>query len=288
MFYSGQFNLIFGDPESGKTWVALAASAEALNARQRVLMIDLDHNGGASIITRLLSLGLAADTLGELDQFRYVEPEERLEAHGVVDEAQDCPPAVMVIDSLGELVPMFGSSSNSADDFSVVHSGIIRPLFRTGAAVLAIDQLSKGTESRTFGPGGTGARRRTVGGSSIRVRNKDQFAPASGGSAYLTVNKDRHGGLRQHCPPGDREPLAGTFHLRAFAGGALRAEIEPAADGDHAPPDFGIAVRNPERVVDDVRQLDQLDPPLSSKRDAQDRTGWGSDRANKALAAPGK
>ena len=30
LFYAGQVNLLFGDPESGKTWVALAAVEEAL------------------------------------------------------------------------------------------------------------------------------------------------------------------------------------------------------------------------------------------------------------------
>ncbi|ORI11757.1 hypothetical protein BJD99_01040 [Rhodococcus sp. 1163] len=31
LFYTGQVNLVFGDPESGKTWVALAAGAEVLS-----------------------------------------------------------------------------------------------------------------------------------------------------------------------------------------------------------------------------------------------------------------
>jgi hypothetical protein len=30
MFYKGQVNMLFGEPESGKTWVALAAVSEAL------------------------------------------------------------------------------------------------------------------------------------------------------------------------------------------------------------------------------------------------------------------
>lgn len=286
LFYADQVNMLFGDPESGKTWVALAASAEALNAGHRVLVIDLDHNGTASIVTRLLALGVHPDILGDLNLFRYVEPEDRVETYAVVDDAQDWPPAVVVVDSLGELLPMFGASSNSADDFTLVHSAVLKPLAKTGAAVLVIDHQAKGTESRTFGPGGTGAKRRAIGGSSIRVRVKDQFAPGSGGSAYLTVNKDRHGGLRQHCPRGDKgEPLAGTFHLRAFAGDTLLAEIEPAAEGEHAPPDFGISVRNPERLADDLDQLEKLDPPPASKRDVQDRMGWGSDRANAALGA---
>ena len=45
----------------------------------------------------------------------------------------------------------------------------------------------------------TAAKRRAVGGVSIRVTIKEQFAPGRVGSAYLALNKDRHGGLRRHC-----------------------------------------------------------------------------------------
>ena len=114
------------------------------------------------------------------------------------------------------------------------------------------------------------------------MRVKDAFTPGSGGAAYLTVNKDRHGGLRQHCPTGDREPLAGVFLLRSFTGGVLLAETIPPAEGESAPSDFGIGA-NPERVAADVNALTALDPPPTSKRDVQQRMKWGSDRAVVAL-----
>ncbi|MCT2031940.1 AAA family ATPase [Dietzia cinnamea] len=283
LFYAGQVNLIFGDPESGKTWVALAAAVEALNAGQRVLVVDLDHNGPASTVGRLVALGADPAALADLGRFRYLEPEDRTDVYNLVDDAADWAPHVAVVDSLGELLPMFGSSSNSADDFTVVHAGVLKKLAMAGAAVLLIDHLAKGSESRTFGPGGTGAKRRAVGGSAIRVRVKDAFTPGSGGAAYLTVNKDRHGGVRQHCPTGDREPLAGVFHLRSFTGGILLAETMAPAEGESAPSDFGIAARNPERLAADVDALSQLDPPPTSKRDVQTRMKWGSDRAVESL-----
>ncbi|MBB1032560.1 AAA family ATPase [Dietzia sp. SLG310A2-38A2] len=282
LFYAGQVNLIFGDPESGKTWVSLAAAAEALTAGQKVLVVDLDHNGVASIAARLVALGVDPDMLGTLDRFRYIEPEDRSDVYNVVDDCADWAPDLVVVDSLGELLPLFGSSSNSADDFTVVHTAVLKKMAMAGAAVLLIDHLAKGSESRTFGPGGTGAKRRAIGGTSIRVRVKDAFTPGSGGAAYLTVNKDRHGGLRQHCPTGDREPLAGVFHLRSYTGGVLMAETVPPAEGESAPSDFGIGA-NPERVAADVDALAALDPPPTSKRDVQQRMKWGSDRAVVAL-----
>jgi hypothetical protein len=57
LFYAGQVNLLFGDPESGKTWVALAAVEEALHKGGTALVVDLDHNGPAATLSRLVALG---------------------------------------------------------------------------------------------------------------------------------------------------------------------------------------------------------------------------------------
>jgi hypothetical protein len=58
------------------------------------------------------------------------------------------------------------------------------------------------------------------------VKVKQPFTPDHGGSATLVVNKDRHGGLRKHCPNGDREPLAGTFKLLAFTDEDARSRLK--------------------------------------------------------------
>ncbi len=60
LFYPGEVNLLFGDPEHGKTWVGLAACAETLRKCGRVLVVDIDHNGSLAIIANLLlrSLGI--------------------------------------------------------------------------------------------------------------------------------------------------------------------------------------------------------------------------------------
>lgn len=76
LFYAGQVNQLFGDPESGKTWIALAAVVEALLGGRRALVVDLDHNGVVAIVARLLDLGAGADLLGDPALFRYTEPED--------------------------------------------------------------------------------------------------------------------------------------------------------------------------------------------------------------------
>jgi len=277
MAYAGQVNLIFGDPEGGKTWFCLAAAEEALRQGGTVLVIDLDHNGAAATLSRLIALGAPVPALRDPGRFLYCEPDDRTEILTVVADMAEWQPDVAVVDSIGELLPLFGSSSNSADDFTTVHTRVLKPLARTGAAVLAVDHLAKGQDSRAHGPGGTAAKRRAIGGVSLRVKVKDAFTPGKGGSAYLSVNKDRHGGLRAHCPTGDREPLAGVFKLNAFADGVLTWTVTAPAEGEH----------NPDETAPpgDLAAVSELDPPPETVDDAQTRLRWGRQRTARAVKA---
>lgn len=289
LFYAGEVNALFGDPESGKTWVALTAAREVLAAHGdgRVLVIDLDHNGAAATVSRLLTLGTSPAVLADRDRFLYVEPDSRAHLLAIIGDMRAWSPDVVVLDSLGELLPLFGSSSNSADDYTAANTAVLKPLSKTGAAVLVIDHLAKGAESRKLGQSGTTAKRRAIGGVSLRVTVDRAFAPGRGGTAWLTVNKDRHGGVRAHCPPG-REPIAGRFELRPHPADEqlLEAVLHAPADSDRAP-SFDVLGQfaTGGTLAADVAELGALDPPPRSKRDVQDRMGWGSDRAHKALKA---
>lgn len=280
LFYPGQVNLIFGDPESGKTLLATAATAEALRADRRVLWVDIDHNGPEATIARLILFGAPESALRDPDRFRYAEPEDKLHLMSIVaDVREGWRPAVAVVDSLGELLPLMNLGSNSPDDLTVAHAAVLKSMAMAGAAVLAVDHLAKNTESRMSGPTGTAAKRRVAGGVSIRVTVADTFIPGKGGSANLSVNKDRHGGLRRYCPPADagtREQYAGTF--------VLDYDVETSA--------LGWSVKAPRDVPEhpvlgaskeDLAALDALTPDPASVRDVKDRLGWGTDRASASL-----
>lgn len=277
LFYAGQVNWVFGDPESGKSWLCMACVVEALKANRRVLIIDLDHNGGPATVRRLIDLGAPLDAIRDPDKFRYCEPEDRLELRHVVEDSREWRPAVAIVDSIGELLPLCGSNSNNADEFTMVHSTVLKPLAKSGAAVLAVDHLAKSADSRAAGPGGSAAKRRAIGGVSIRVKVKQPFTPGHGGSATLVVNKDRHGGLRKHCPVGDREPVAGTFKLLSFTDGVLEWAIYPPADGE----------RNDDETApaEDIAAIAALDPIPETVEDARIRLKWQKQRAANALRA---
>lgn len=270
MFYANQVNILFGEPESGKTFVALAAIVECLNKGGRAVFLDMDHNGMEGIAARLLDLGAPAPILGDLDRFRYKEPEDRQDLMEAVADLKAWHPGVAVLDSIGELMPTMGLSSNSPDDFTIAHTSVLKPLAMAGAAVIAIDHVAKNTESKAQGPTGTAAKSRAAGGTMLRVTVKDAFTPGHGGAAYLNVKKDRHGGLRSNAPRGDKEPLGGTFKLFPDGNFAVFA----AQDGE----------RMPEAVpAVDLAELKSLDPPPTTVREARERLNWGNDRATAAM-----
>ncbi len=276
LFYLSQFNVLFGDPECGKTLVCDHTTAEVLRAGGSVLRLDLDHNGPQSTVARLIALGAPIEALRDPSRFLYVEPEDRVHMDLIVAHMKEWRPDLVVLDSLGELLPMYGSNSNSADEFTACHSRVIKPLVMVGAAVIGIDHLSKGSDSRAYGPTGTAAKRRVLGGTSIRVKVDVPFTPGKGGSAYLSLHKDRHGGLRKHCPVGDREPLIGKFVLTENDTG-LSAIVRAAKEFD----------RNPEESApaEDLAAMAELDPPPKSAREAKERLHWRDERARTAFKA---
>lgn len=275
LFYASKVNVLFGDPECGKTWIALAAVEEALRVGRKASVIDLDHNGAGEILTRLMLLGAKPGVLGDPDRFRLAEPEGADDLIQVVHALKSWRAAVAVVDSLGELVPMLGLNSSNPDDYTSAHRRALTPLATVGAVVIAIDHLPKGEESRERGQTGTMAKKRAINGISLRVIVAEQFAPGRGGAASMTIEKDRPGGVRAHCPVAGKNQPAGRFVMTPGPGNTLTWRVtEPrAATGSDL-------VRD-----EDVAELDGLVPPPGSKRDVQDRMKWGSDRANKALKA---
>jgi hypothetical protein len=274
LFYEGQVNHVFGDPESGKTWLCLAGVASVLATGGRAAVVDLDHNGMAATVTRLLHLGAPKDALRDVGRFRYAEPEDRLHLLAIVADLREWRPVVVVVDSLGELLPLFGASSNSPDDFTKVNGGTLVPLARAGAAVVVIDHLAKNTDSRAMGATGTAAKKRAIGGVSLRVVVVDQFAPGQGGSARVSIAKDRHGGLRQHRhATGNGEPVAAMFRL--YAEGPEPYGVYAPTGDERAPSDLQAEV--------DAGTLCDLDPPPTSVRDVAERMHWGKTRATAAM-----
>ncbi|MHA3019529.1 AAA family ATPase [Mycobacterium sp. BMJ-28] len=224
LFYPGEFNLVYGDTESGKTWLCLAAVVDVLTDDGTAVIIDVDHNGALSIVKRLQQLGLDRDILTDRERFRLAEPATHAELKSLVDSETAMKPTVVTLDSLGEVLPLFRANSNNADDFTMVHTEVIKQLACAGSAVLVVDHLAKNADSRERGPTGSHAKTRAVGGLSVRVTATRPFRPGEGGTAELELNKDRHGGIRRHFA--SPKPIIGTFELVA-KGDSLEYQVTP-------------------------------------------------------------
>lgn len=135
------FNLIYGDTESGKTWLCLAAVASVLHDGGTATIIDLDHNGAPALIGNLIKLGVDAEILQDPRRFRLSEPGDRLDLVEVVQDQAVAKPDVVILDSLGEILPLFRANSNSADDFTTVHAGNLGPT-GTAAKLRATDGIA--------------------------------------------------------------------------------------------------------------------------------------------------
>ncbi|MFE1644115.1 AAA family ATPase [Microbacterium sp. P01] len=282
LLYAGAVNVMFGPPESGKTLAASCIAADELFQGHSVLVLDLDHNGARATIARLRTLGVQVETLSDPARFRYAAPEDSDTLLRVIGEARVWVPGFVLLDSVGELLPMFGANSNDADDFTRVNRLTMAAMASHGAAVVAIDHEAKGAESRGYGSSGTAAKKRAVDGVMLRVAVREPFAPGRGGKAALSIAKDRHGGLRATSPAGEREPLAAVFQL-IQSGEALDWRFW-AASGDTADGES----RDDPQTAADLMVLQSLDPVPTSVRDAREQLKargyrWSNDRLAAAM-----
>lgn len=238
LFYRGYVNALVGDAESGKTWVALAAVAEELTRGGRAVYVDADHNGAAALAARLDRMGVPRDVITDPRRLLVCEPEDRDYVTMLARACQSFNPGVAVLDSVGEIAPMWGGSSNSPDDYTLVNREAFKVFARPECAVVLIDHTPKNTETAKLGATGTNAKRRSISGVNIMVSLGDSapFTPGQGGTAVLAISKDRHGSLRKHCPTaGDRQPLAGRFVMREDEAGRITWTVYAPADGEHNP-----------------------------------------------------
>lgn len=201
LFYTGRVNGIYGDPDTAKTWLAMLGIVQALANGRRAGLVDLDHNGQDETIKRLLLLGASHHDLADPDRFRYYEPGDDVDLIESVADQLAFEPAVTVLDSLGEIIPMLGGKSTDNDDVTNALRRTAVPLAAADCCVIAIDHLPKSKEARQSGYAiAATAKKRIINGAYLEAKAIPGSEPAPGrvGRIILSVSKDRSGGLLQH------------------------------------------------------------------------------------------
>ena len=231
LFYRGRINGLFGDPETAKSWIAQVAIQQALYQGQTAVYLDIDHNGAPEIAERLLLMGADPATVSNPDRFRIYEPEDRTGLEHFIAAMHRLKPDIVVVDSLGELIPMLGLKSIDNDELTIAIRAVLKPLaHKIGACVITIDHLPKGADARSSGYAIGGiAKKRAIDGSYLSCEVIKPPAPGQIGKIRLTIEKDRHGQVRAHATG----KIAGDFILDSTDPNWTNTRIEhPAAAAD--------------------------------------------------------
>jgi hypothetical protein len=185
LFYRGMLNGIIGPSETYKTWLACHVILEELRGGGTVRYFDFESS---PIIARLKLMG-ATDEL--LESFFYCQPEDQLPSaqddRRRVIAAIVADATLVVVDGLTEAMALEGQDINSNSGAAWYENEVLKPMTRSGdVSVIYIHHTPH------LGDRALGAQhfKSMVTGSAVLTE-----VDGSASSVYLTVNKDRHGGL---------------------------------------------------------------------------------------------
>ena len=194
LLYQGKMNCLFGEPSTGKSWIALMAAYEVVLMGGKVLWWDFEDSPD-TMARRAESLG-ALEHIQDKDNFKWagysladVTPEagkarQELEAWLTSSDV-----SLVVLDAAESA----GCPSDGADvaPWFAFH---ITPWIRAGCSVIWLDHVPKQREGRPAGPIGSNHKLAKVDGAALYVTGVP-WSKVDGGGIKLVNHKDRHGEL---------------------------------------------------------------------------------------------
>lgn len=216
--YAHRVNFITGLPGEGKSWVALLACKQVLEAGGIVSYIDCE-DGPAGIAQRLALLGLGGYAWGDQPTFLHFNEAvlDDMEAYNygrlaLEDHAMQGKPCLVVIDS--------ANASGAANDGSQIEGwwdNVIKPWRSTveqyRATIIVVDHKPKRRDHGTRGPIGSVAKLSRLDGTCLML-DGTPWTTTTGGHVNVYVEKDRLG----HVGPRDKQvaTIRGTWKAGAF------------------------------------------------------------------------
>jgi len=197
LIYTGRVHSIYGESESGKSWVAQIASAECLKADKKVIYIDFESDA-SDVVGRMKSLGVSRANL--LQYFTYIRPDGPRDSDDPYWQAILEPDSaeLIIIDGVTESLTMWGGETKDNDAITRWMRIFPRTVATaSGAAVVLIDHITKNAETRgRFAIGGQ-AKLATIDGAAYLVEPLEALAPGRTGTLTMRVTKDRPGFFRK-------------------------------------------------------------------------------------------
>jgi len=267
LLYRGKLNLLHGETESMKTWVADVAAAEAITDGLHVVFMDYEDDAETTV-ERLVALGMTTEAiaahltyiqpLGPFDDLARALVEERIDALGE--------PAVVVVDSVVEAMSALGLDPNSGPDVVAFFGSFPRWFARLGACVILLDHVVKDRESR--GRWAIGSERKLSGldGAAYGFEVVQPLGRGSTGRVKLVVSKDRPGHVRRYLGRGSN--VVAILRLESSEEGAVVSHLDAPEVRDPSAPFRPTTIM--ERIS---RALEAAPMPLTQRTVIAQTTG---------------
>jgi hypothetical protein len=221
LLYAGKINAIFGESESGKTWIALEAIRQELEKNNIVFYLDFEDSA-RSILNRLKTLRVKQD---KFKMFRYANPDEPLgEGIGEIMRTQIMAylPTLIVVDGVNAAMNLLGLDLEKNKDATHFSQKVLKPLRIGGAGILTIDHVTKSKDNRGNYAIGAQAKRADIDGAAFAVSVALPFGRGIDGALDITCTKDRPGFVRAICPDAK---TVGVANLKSLPDGGISVSI---------------------------------------------------------------
>lgn len=224
IFYAGKINALFGESESGKTWVALEAVRQELEKGNNVFYLDFEDSV-RGIYNRLNTLG--AD-LSHFKTFLYSNPSEPLSVgarEALLTKIDYFKPSLIVVDGVNAAMNIMSLDLEKNKDATTFSQEVLRPMRLHNAAILTIDHVTKSKDNRGNYAIGAQAKRADIDGCAVAVEVEIAFGRGIDGALALKVTKDRPGFVRAICQEGKN---LGVANIKALPNGKIKITLEGA------------------------------------------------------------
>lgn len=220
LLYAGKVNTIVGEPESGKSLVAMEACRQEIEAGRIVVYIDYEDDE-VGMVERLRAMGLTDDQID--DGLMYVRPDEPLQTPGAQDAVQGwlgVRPSLVVIDGLTEAFGLEGLDLESNREAAIFMNRYPKLIAQQGPAVLLIDHVVKDPDKRGRYGLGAGHKFAAVTGTQMEATVILPFGRGTSGKLRLKVTKDRKGHVRGVSSKG-KQQYASEVDVESTGGGSV-------------------------------------------------------------------
>ena len=228
IFYANKLNAMYGEPGTGKSWVALIAAYETILMGGRVMWWDFEDDPD-TLARRAQSLGIL-EYVQDKSSFRFCdssleEPTETIARQQISDWLTEVDNSLVIIDAAES-----SGCPSDGKDVAPWFRKMVHPWITAGAGVLFLDHVPKSRIDRPLGPIGSGHKRAVVSGASVYVTGSP-WNKEVGGGIKLVNHKDRNGDL----PAGIGKQIA--LITGQHVDGVLRYAITAPKGDDQEPPD---------------------------------------------------